>query len=74
MKGSKLEESIIEFSTFNDHDGDLKMAYHGDVVKCYAVVADQNEFGIRINSLQALCLANQLVCIYFCTYLFFGFH
>lgn len=61
MNETKVEENIIDFSTFNDHDGDLKKAYHGDVVRCYAVIGDENDFGIRINSLQGLCQANWLV-------------
>ncbi|KAK6641810.1 hypothetical protein RUM44_013527 [Polyplax serrata] len=60
MTETKIEENIIELSTYNDHEGDLKKAYHGDVIRCYAVIADENNFGIRINSLQSLCQANWL--------------
>lgn len=61
VKESKLEEDIRDLSTYTDHKGDLKKVYHGDILRCYAVVADPKYFGIRINSLQALCQANRIV-------------
>lgn len=63
MKESKLEECIRDFSSYSDHRGDLKPVYHGDSIRCYAVVADSAHFGIRINSISSLWHANRLVSI-----------
>lgn len=61
IKETKLDENILYVSAYNDHMGDLRKAYLGDVLRCYAVVANSKDFGIRINSLQYLCQANEMV-------------
>lgn len=61
VKEAKREEDIRDLSTYTDHRGDLKNAYHDDILRCFAVLAGPDNFGIRINSLQALCQANRLV-------------
>lgn len=48
-----LQILIRETSAFNDHKGDMKGCYHGDFVRCYAYVADDNVFGVRVNTLPA---------------------
>ncbi|KAK5644306.1 hypothetical protein RI129_005606 [Pyrocoelia pectoralis] len=50
---SPLDLLIRETSSFNDHYGDLKSSYHGDVVRCFAYIAEPSVFGIRVNTLPA---------------------
>lgn len=57
-KSDTLEEKVREMSSYNDHFGDVKSAYHGDVIKCYSFIP--NNFGLRVNSLASFCLANTL--------------
>jgi len=61
LKESKLDSSIRGFSSFNDQRGTLDGPYHGDKIRCFAVIADPIDFGIRINSIPALWHANRLV-------------
>lgn len=50
-KEDEFELAIREASSFNDHTGDLKGTYQGDVIRCYAYLAPKNSFGVRINTL-----------------------
>lgn len=63
-KEDALESTIRELSSFNDHTGDLKEAYHGDVVRCFAYVAPKGSFGVRVNTLQAYWSTNARVSIF----------
>ncbi|RZC41892.1 translation initiation factor eIF-2B subunit gamma [Asbolus verrucosus] len=42
---------IRETSAYNDHTGDFKSTYHGDSIRCYAFIAPQDSFGVRVNTL-----------------------
>jgi hypothetical protein len=54
---------IRELSNYNDHTGDMKPAYHGDPVRCYAYLAPLDKFGIRANTVAAYCDINRKVCL-----------
>ncbi|XP_072941026.1 translation initiation factor eIF2B subunit gamma [Epargyreus clarus] len=52
------ESKIREMSAYNDHKLGSKGVYYNDQLRCYAHIPDKNTFGIRINTLSALCLTN----------------
>lgn len=60
-KESDLDIQIREYSSYNDHYGDLKPAYHGDSIRCYAYIAPQSNIGIRVNTLPSYCLVNNMI-------------
>lgn len=43
--------AIRETSSYNDHTGDLKGSYQGDLIRCYAFLAPKDSVGVRINTL-----------------------
>lgn len=57
IQEDELDEKVRNTSSYNDHSGDLKPTYHGDIIKCYSHIVNNN-FGIRVNTLQSYCLAN----------------
>ncbi|GJQ76024.1 hypothetical protein Trydic_g18077 [Trypoxylus dichotomus] len=57
-KEADLDVLVREASTCTDHYGDLKPAYHGDVIRCFSYVADLKTFGIRVNTLPAYWYIN----------------
>lgn len=62
-----LQVLIRESSAFNDHTGDMKGCYHNDFVRCYAYLAEDDVFGIRVNTLLAYWSLNgQVRFIRFC--------
>ncbi|KAG7212412.1 hypothetical protein KM043_012729 [Ampulex compressa] len=52
-----LDVLIRKMSAFNDHTSDLKDAYHGDVIRCYAHIIN-GKFGLRANTIQMYYFAN----------------
>ncbi|KAJ8977213.1 hypothetical protein NQ317_015388 [Molorchus minor] len=42
---------IREASSYNDHIGDMKPAYHNDSIRCFAFIAPKDTFGVRVNTL-----------------------
>jgi hypothetical protein len=56
-----LVHMIRELSSYNDHTGDMKPAYHGDPIRCYAFLAPSDKFGIRANTVAAYCDINRRV-------------
>ncbi|CAG9862528.1 unnamed protein product [Phyllotreta striolata] len=63
-KEDDLELSIRELSSFNDHTGDLKGPYHGDVIRCFAYIAPKGSIGVRINTLPAYWATNAKIIDY----------
>ncbi|KAK7872809.1 hypothetical protein R5R35_011927 [Gryllus longicercus] len=59
--GDQLDTDICNMSTFNDHHGDMKSAYHGDSIRCYAYIAGNDTFGMRANTLPVYCSLNRKV-------------
>jgi len=57
-KEDDLEMIIRETSSYNDHKGDLKPAYHGDTIRCYAYIAPKGSVGVRVNTLPAFWSVN----------------
>ncbi|KAG5867072.1 hypothetical protein JTB14_035950 [Gonioctena quinquepunctata] len=53
-----LELAIREASFFNDHIGDMKPAYQGDRIRCFAYMAPKDAFGVRVNTLPAYWTTN----------------
>nr|XP_023029177.1 translation initiation factor eIF-2B subunit gamma [Leptinotarsa decemlineata] len=56
-----LNLAILEASSVNDHFGDMKPAYHGDVIRCYAYLAQKEAYGVRVNTLPAYWSANSKI-------------
>lgn len=56
---SDLEQKIAEISLFNDSVN--RKPFNDDVIRCYAVSAEPDCFGIRVNTTVAFCAANQKV-------------
>lgn len=52
-KESELDLLIRETSAYNDHTGDMKSCYNGDCIRCYAYIAENDSFGIRVNTIPA---------------------
>lgn len=52
-KEDELDLAVREASAYNDHIGDLKPAYQGDMIRCYAYIAPKNTIGIRVNTLHS---------------------
>lgn len=50
-KEDELDLAVREVSSYNDHIGDLKPTYQGDVIRCYAYLAPKDNIGIRVNTL-----------------------
>lgn len=61
-----LQILIREASAFNDHKGDIKGCYHGDFVRCYAYLTENEVFGVRVNTLPAYWSVNGQVCFFIC--------
>jgi len=57
---STNSERVLNLSSFNDHWGDMQPAYQNDRIRCFAYVA-QDEYGIRVNTLQAYATINREV-------------
>ncbi|XP_017771539.1 PREDICTED: translation initiation factor eIF-2B subunit gamma [Nicrophorus vespilloides] len=53
INDNPLNASIRKANSFNDHHGDSKEMYHGDLIRCYAHIADSDTFGVRVNTLQS---------------------
>lgn len=53
--------NIRKASSYNDHIGDAKSAYHADSVRCYAFVAPKENFGVRVNTIPAFWSINNQV-------------
>ena len=50
----------MDFTSWNDHKGDLKGAYHGRKVKCYVHIVDaKNSICDRANNLHSYCDLNR---------------
>ncbi|XP_074650002.1 translation initiation factor eIF2B subunit gamma-like [Tubulanus polymorphus] len=47
-----------EWSTWNDHSGDMAECYHGNKIRCYGYVMDDGLL-MRVNNLAAFCDANR---------------
>lgn len=60
-KESELDLLIRETSAYNDHTGDRKSCYNGDCIRCYAYVAKNDSFGIRVNTIPAYWAINHKV-------------
>lgn len=56
---TNLEKRIIETSLFNDSINENP--FHNDIVRCYALYAQENSFGIRVNTTISFCAANQKI-------------
>lgn len=54
-----LEQKITETSLFNDSVH--RKPFNDDIIRCYAVSAEAECFGIRVNTINAFCAANQKV-------------
>jgi translation initiation factor eIF-2B subunit gamma len=52
---------IREASSYSDHSGDLKPIYHGDSIRCYAVLASKDYIGVRLNTLPTYWAINNTV-------------
>ncbi|EFA10335.1 translation initiation factor eIF2B subunit gamma [Tribolium castaneum] len=52
---------IRESSSYNDHIGDSKPTYHGDSIRCYALIAPRDSFGVRVNTLATYWAVNSKV-------------
>lgn len=50
-KEDEFDLAIREASSYNDHMGDLKPTYGGDVIRCYAFLAPRDSIGVRVNTL-----------------------
>ncbi|XP_050304314.1 translation initiation factor eIF-2B subunit gamma [Anthonomus grandis grandis] len=60
-KEDQLDLDIREISSFNDHLGDLKGAYHDDPIRCYSCIAPKGSIGLRVNTLQAFWSINEKI-------------
>lgn len=58
VKEDELDLAVREASAYNDHIGDLKPAYHGDMIRCYAYIAPNDSIGTRVNTLQSFWSLN----------------
>jgi hypothetical protein len=56
-----LVHVIRKLSSYNDHTGDMKPAYHDDPIRCYAFLAPSDKFGIRANTVATYCDINRKV-------------
>lgn len=52
---------IREASSYNDHFGDSKPTYHGDSIRCYALLAPRDALGVRVNTLASYWSINHKV-------------
>ncbi|KAJ3642786.1 hypothetical protein Zmor_025541 [Zophobas morio] len=60
-KEDEFSIAIRETSSFNDHSGDFRGTYHGDSIRCYAVVAPKDCYGVRVNTLPSYWTVNNKV-------------
>lgn len=54
-----LERRIVETSLFNDSVN--RNPFNNDLIRCYALYAPDNAFGIRVNTTLSFCAANQKI-------------
>lgn len=54
-----LERKITETSLYNDTIN--RKPFNDDLIRCYAITADKEHFGIRVNTILSYCAANQKV-------------
>lgn len=59
------EKKIREMSTYNDHKCGNKGVYYDDTIRCYALIPNNETFGMRINTLSSFYLANSKVNFHF---------
>lgn len=57
----KLASKVRSMSSYSDHRGDQRPAYHGDLIRCYAHIASEQNFATRANTLQEYCRINREV-------------
>ncbi|XP_054284724.1 translation initiation factor eIF-2B subunit gamma [Macrosteles quadrilineatus] len=55
----KLASKVRSMSSYSDHRGDQRPAYHGDLIRCYAHIASEQNFATRANTLQEYCRINR---------------
>lgn len=60
-KETEIDLLIREKSTYNDHVGDMKGCYHGNLIRCFAHVTDKACFGTRVNNLPSFWYLNSKV-------------
>lgn len=60
-KENELDLLIRNASTYNDHFGDLKDCYHGDVIRCFAYIAERCTLGVRVNTIPSYWAVNNKV-------------
>lgn len=53
VKDGSIDDKVAILSSYTDHSTDLNPAYHNDVIRCYAVVAEKEKFGMRANTLSS---------------------
>lgn len=56
VSSSEIGNKITETSMYNDSRS--KDAYNSDIIRCYAVTAPKDAYGIRVNTMQSFCKAN----------------
>jgi len=61
IKTDELEEQKQKLSSWNDHSGDLKGAYHNRMLKCFAYVIDGAGTCLRCNTMQSYWELNQQI-------------
>jgi hypothetical protein len=54
------EETILKYSSWSDHRGDLRGPYQDQSIRCFAYVA-KNGFCLRANTLPSYCELNRQV-------------
>lgn len=59
VKQNELDRKIIETSLFNDSVN--RNAFSDDLIRCYALLPQDNTFGIRVNTTLFYCTINQKV-------------
>ena len=58
-KESNLVNKILPATLSNDHSGDMKGMFQDDEIRCYAHIASDKYFGIRVNTLPAYAHINR---------------
>jgi len=61
IKTDDLQEQKQQLSSWNDHSGDLKEAYHGRMLRCFAYVIDGSGTCLRCNTMQSYWELNQQI-------------
>nr|AMH84307.1 ascarylose A [Monochamus alternatus] len=54
----ELDLEIRNASSYNDHIGDVRPAYHNDSIRCFAYIPPKDTFGIRVNTLPSYWSVN----------------